>query len=142
MSCQYANKRWRSCLTNSYYHQSQIRSVLCQLCHADRPSIYCIYHSNYFQQLDGQGCYLLMTFLYIVKVGKEMKSAAAFQKKKQKKLGHISSWCRLQHNSQNHIVNTDMPPVELCDVVARTNLMMCLGVSSIAVCALKNTLTM
>lgn len=68
--------------------------------------------------------------------------SSGIPKKKKKKLGHISSWCRLQHNSQNHIVNTDMPPVELCDVVARTNLMMCLGVSSIAVCALKNTLTM
>lgn len=29
---------------------------------------------------------MLMTFLYIVKVGKEMKSAAAFQKKKKKNL--------------------------------------------------------
>lgn len=28
----------------------------------------------------------------------------------------------------NHIINTDMPAVELCDVVARTNLTMYLGV--------------
>lgn len=91
------------------------------------------------QQLDGQG--RTLAFVDDILLYRQARDRNEIISCMQKEISCSSSWCdnakAIVHPSKaaetwfsvnNHIIKTDMPAVELCDVVARTSLLMYLGV--------------